>query len=106
MPAQSSVEAATTIRVRIPSPLRSYTGGESEVVVAIPVLAPELPPTLAGVLAALEQQCRGLRFRIIDEQGQVRPHIKLFVGSEATRDLAAPVPAGEDVMIVAALSGG
>jgi hypothetical protein len=104
--AHRSFEAATTVRVRIPSPLRSYTGGESEVTVAIPVLAPELPPTLAGVLAAVDSQYRGLRFRIIDEQGQVRPHVKLFVGMHATRDLAAPVPAGQDVMIVAALSGG
>lgn len=94
------------MRVRIPSPLRSYTDGAAEVVVAIPVLAPELPPTLAGVLAAVEGQHRGLRFRIVDEQGRIRPHIKLFVGLEATRDLATPVPAGADVMIVAALSGG
>jgi hypothetical protein len=100
------MEAAATVVVRIPSPLRSYTEGAAEVEVAIPVLAPELPPTLAGVLAAVEQQHRGLRFRIVDEQGKVRPHIKLFVGLEATRDLATPVPAGQDVMIVAALSGG
>ena len=106
MSASRSMEAATTVRVRIPSPLRSYTEGQAEVVVAIPVLAPEHPPSLAGVLAALESQHRGLRFRIVDEQGGVRPHIKLFVGANATRDLAAPVPSGEDVMIVAALSGG
>lgn len=106
MSAHRSVEAATTVRVRIPSPLRSYTEGRDEVTVAIPVLAPELPPTLAGVLAAVEAQHHGLRFRIVDEQGAIRPHIKLFVGLSATRDLATPVPAGQDVMIVAALSGG
>lgn len=106
MSAHRSAEAATAVRVRIPSPLRSYTGGAAEVVVAIPVLAPEHPPTLAAVLAAVEAQYRGLRFRIVDEQGGVRPHIKLFVGVHATRDLTAPVPAGEEVMIVAALSGG
>jgi hypothetical protein len=104
--AHRSSEVAAAVRVRIPSPLRSYTGGESEVRVAIPVLAPELPPTLEGVLAALDSQYRGLRFRIVDEQGRVRPHIKLFVGTMATRDLNVPVPPGEDVMIVAALSGG
>jgi molybdopterin converting factor small subunit len=106
MGAHRSVEAATTVRVLIPSPLRSYTGGDAEVRVAIPVLAPELPPTLAGVLAAVEGQHRGLRFRIVDEQGKIRPHIKLFVGRTATRDLATTVSEGEDVMIVAALSGG
>ena len=95
------------MRVRIPSPLRSYTGGASEVVVALPVLAPEHPPTLnarsrrAGIEAS-----RALRFRIIDEQGRVRPHIKMFVGPMLVRDLATPVPADRDVMIVGALSGG
>jgi hypothetical protein len=101
-----STEAAAIVRVRVPSPLRSYTQGATDVRVAVPVLAPELPPTLSAVLAALERRHRGLRFRIIDEQGRVRPHIKVFVGLDLARDLATPVPAGQDVMIVAALSGG
>lgn len=104
--AKASIEAGALVRVRIPSPLRSYTNGADEVVVALPVLAPEHPPTLAAVLAALEQNCRGLRFRIIDEQGNVRPHIKVFVGLDIARDLDTPVPPDRDVMIVAALSGG
>jgi sulfur-carrier protein len=104
--ARSTVEAGALVRVRIPSPLRSYTDGASEVVVALPVLAPEHPPTLSAVLAQLESKHRGLRFRIIDEQGRLRPHIKLFVGLDLARDLATPVPADHDVMIVAALSGG
>ena len=104
--AKATMEAAALVRVRIPSPLRSYTDGASEVTVALPVLAPEHPPTLNAVLAALEVKHRGLRFRIIDEQGRLRPHIKLFVGLDLVRDLATPVPADRDVMIVAALSGG
>ena len=52
MPAQLSPEAAAVVRVLVPSPLRSYTGS-AETDVAVPVLAPELPPTLGGVLAAL-----------------------------------------------------
>jgi sulfur-carrier protein len=103
--AQSSREAAVVIRVRVPSPLRSYTGA-AEVAVAVPVLAPEMPPTLGGVLAALDGAYPGIRFRMIDEQGQVRPHIKLFIDTALTRDLAAPLAAGSSVMIVAALSGG
>ncbi|HKU85233.1 MAG TPA: MoaD/ThiS family protein [Casimicrobiaceae bacterium] len=93
------------MRVRIPSPLRSYTG-EPEVLVAVPVLAPELPPTVSGVLAALNVNYPGIRFRMVDEQGNVRPHIKLFVGSDVTRDLGSPIPSGATLMIVAALSGG
>jgi sulfur-carrier protein len=105
MSAQSSVEAAIVVHVRIPSPLRSYTGS-SEVSVAVPVLAPELPPTLGGVLAALNLAFPGFRFRIVDEQGNVRPHIKLFVGNELARELRAPLRAGAALTIVAALSGG
>jgi molybdopterin synthase sulfur carrier subunit len=105
MTARTSQETATVVRVRIPSPLRSYTGG-AEVGVAVPVLAPELPPTVGGVLAALNLNYPGIRFRIIDEQGKIRPHVKLFVGSDATRDLGAQIPSGATLMIVAALSGG
>ena len=105
MSAQSSREVAAIIRVRVPSPLQSYTGS-GEVQVAVPVLAPELPPTLGGVLAALDGAYPGIRFRMIDEQGGVRPHIKLFVNASLTRDLSAPLPSGGIVMIVAALSGG
>jgi len=103
--AEVSVEAAAIVRVRVPSPLRSYTGS-AEVDIAVPVLAPELPPTLGGVLAALDVAYPGLRFRMIDEQGNVRPHIRLFTGNVATRDLGATIESGEVLMIVAALSGG
>ena len=105
MPAQLSPEAAAVVRVRVPTPLRSYTGA-SVVDVAVPVLAPEHPPALKGVLAALDLAYPGIRFRIIDEQKQVRRHIKLFVGGRLVRDLAEPMPAGVELMIVAALSGG
>ncbi len=106
MSASNSQEAAAIVKVSIPSPLRSYTGGDAEVSVAIPVLAPEEPPQLRSVLAALDVRYPGFRFRVIDEQGGVRPHIKVFVGRTAVRDLAAPIPQGESVLIVAALSGG
>jgi sulfur-carrier protein len=104
MTAQTSAETAAIVRVRIASPLRSYTGA-AEVRVAVPLLAPEHPATLGGLLAALDASFPGIRFRMIDEQGQVRPHIKLFVGNVMTRDLAAPLTS-DSVMIVAALSGG
>jgi molybdopterin converting factor small subunit len=104
--ARVSAEAAAVFRVRIPSPLRSYTEGADEVSVAVPVLAPEHPPTLAAVLAALDARHRGLRFRIVDEQGRVRPHIKIFANAVLVRDLGTPVSPGAELMIVAALSGG
>ncbi|MEO8977304.1 MAG: MoaD/ThiS family protein [Casimicrobiaceae bacterium] len=103
---RTSSETAAVVDVEIPSPLRSYTGGDARVKVAVPLLAPESPPTLGGVLAALDGGYHGIRFRIVDEQGRVRPHIRIFVGQAIARDLRAPVPAGNVVMIVAALSGG
>jgi len=105
MPAQLSSEVAAVVNVRIPSPLRSYTHA-AEVGVAIPLLAPELPPTVGGVLAALDGAYPGIRFRIVDEQGRLRPHIKVYAGGLPTRDLRTPIPSGAEVMIVAALSGG
>ena len=60
----------------------------------------------ADVLAGLEAAYPGIRFRMIDEQGRVRPHIQLFVGSALPRDLRTPFHAGATIMIVGALSGG
>jgi hypothetical protein len=103
---RTSNEAAVIVDVDLPSPLRSYAGGDAQVRVAVPLLAPESPPSLGGVLAALDGNFHGLRFRIVDEQGRIRPHIRIFVGRTVAKDLRTLVPSGETVMIVAALSGG
>ena len=91
------------MKVRIPGLLRAYTGGERMVRLAFDS---DTAPTLADVLAALEGRFAGLRFRVIDEQAQVRPHIKLFVDGELVSDLRRTVPANAELMIVGALSGG
>jgi hypothetical protein len=104
--AKATTEAAAIVRIRIPAQLRSYTGGQSDVTIALPVLAPEHPPTLSAVLAALDTRFPGIRFRIVDEQGRVRPHIKVFIGLDLATDLGAFVPGDREVMIVGALSGG
>jgi len=106
MVATTSNEAAAIVRVLIPSPLRSYTGGDAEVAVAVPVLAPEEPPQVRSMLAALDGRYPGFRFRIVDEQGHMRRHIRIYVGRMPVGDLSAPIPQGAEVMIVAALSGG
>ena len=49
---------------------------------------------------------RASRFRVVDEQGAIRPHIKFFVNRELARSLAARLAAGDEVLVVAALSGG
>ena len=86
------------MRVLIPSPLFSYTGGRRETDAA--------GRTLAEVVADLDARYPGLRFRIVDEHGAIRPHIRFWVGTRLAPDLAAPVGPGDVVMIVAALTGG
>jgi hypothetical protein len=88
--------------VRIPGLLRSYTAGAESV--AVELAGPV--PTLADALAGLDAHYPGLRFRIIDEQGAIRPHVKLFVDGVLTRDPALRVPTDAELMIVGALSGG
>jgi sulfur-carrier protein len=86
------------MRVRIPSPLYSYTGGQAEVLGA--------GASLGELLRILDARYPGLRFRVIDEQDQVRTHIRFFVNGESVRSLGQPLSADDDVIIVAALSGG
>ena len=85
--------------VRIPTVLRSYTAGAEAVEIATPA-------TLGAAVDALDARFPGVRFRIVDEQHAVRPHIKLFIDGALLRDLAAPIPAARELMIVGALSGG
>jgi molybdopterin converting factor small subunit len=85
------------MKVLIPSALRSYTErGEAEASGA----------TLAALLVDLEQQYPGIRFRMVDEQDRIRRHIRIFVNGEQARDLARPLDAKDEVIIVQALSGG
>ena len=86
------------MRVRIPTPLRSYTDQQKVVEAA--------GASVGAVLDDLDRQFPGLRFRVVDEQGRVRTHMKVFVNQDATRDLAAPVDPGDEITIMQALSGG
>ncbi len=85
------------MKVLIPTPLRSYTG-ERQVEAA--------GATIAELLADLDRHHPGIRFRMVDEQDRLRPHIRLFVNGELARDLAAPLAPADEVQIVQALSGG
>ncbi len=85
------------MRVLIPTPLRSYTAArEVEAEGA----------TLAALLVDLDRRHPGIRFRMIDEQDRMRPHIRFFVNGEQVFDLARPLLPGDEVQIVQALSGG
>lgn len=84
--------------VRIPSPLRSYTAGAATVAAE--------GGTVAEVLAGLEGRFAGIRFRMVDEQGRIRRHIRLYVNTEEVTALSQLVGAGDVVHVICALSGG
>ena len=86
------------MKVVIPSQLRGYTGGAKEVDAA--------GATVADVLADLDRQFPGFRFRVIDEQDRVRQHILIFVGGERCEDVRDKIPEGAEMFIAGALSGG
>jgi sulfur-carrier protein len=85
------------MKVLIPSALRSYTErSETEASGA----------TLAAALADLDRRYPGIRFRMVDEQDRIRPHIRIFVNGQQVCDLSQPLRATDEVVIVQALSGG
>jgi sulfur-carrier protein len=86
------------MRVRIPTPLRSYTGERSAVDAE--------GTTVAELLADLDRQFPGLRFRMVDEQHRLHPHMKVFVDQDSVRDLATPITDAGEVTLMQALSGG
>ena len=86
------------MRVLIPNPLRSYTGEAAAVSAS--------GATLGELTHDLDRRFPGMRFRVIDEQGQVRKHIRFFVNGLQCRQLDAALRETDEVMIVCALSGG
>ena len=62
--------------------------------------------TVAEVLADLNSSFPGLRFRMVDEHGQLRKHMRVFVNREIVRDLDTPVADDDEFVIMQALSGG
>ena len=93
---------ARVFHVAIPTQLRSYTGGAARVDVTVDAASPRL----ADIFAALERTYPGIRFRMMDEAGRVRPHIQVFVDMAVERNPNAALREGATIMIVGALSGG
>lgn len=85
------------MKVLIPSPLRSYTQR---------TWVEAQGATLADVLADLDAHYPGIRFRMIDEQDRMRPHVRFFVRGDAVFDLTVPLAPHDELLIVQALSGG
>ena len=91
-----------TFKVAIPTPLRSYTHGAARVDAVVEAQ----PARLRDVFATLDVEYPGIRFRMIDEAGRLRPHVQVFVGHSVQRNPDAILQPGDEIMIVGALSGG
>jgi molybdopterin converting factor small subunit len=90
--------SAETVKVMLPSPLADYTANRREVEAA--------GATLDELMRDLDRRYPGLRFRVIDEQDAIRPHIKIFVNRVQAATLSMPLAPADEVLVVAALSGG
>ena len=86
------------MRVLIPQPLLSYTARRDRVDAS--------GETLDALLWDLDRQFPGIRFRMIDEQDRMRPHVVFFVRGTRTRDLHESLDGCDEVVILQALSGG
>jgi molybdopterin converting factor small subunit len=90
-----------SVSVRIPTILRTYTGGDSEVTAE--------GGTLAEVFDNLDGQFAGIKGRIVDENGKLRRFVNVYVGNDDVRfldDLATPTPDGAQVSVIPAVAGG
>jgi sulfur-carrier protein len=90
-----------SVSVRIPTILRSYTGGAAEVTAGA--------GTLREVIAGLDAAFPGIGGRILDDTGKLRRFVNVYVGDEDVRfadGLDTPVPAGIQVSVIPAVAGG
>ena len=89
------------VSVRIPTILRTYTGGESEVSAE--------GDTLAAVLDDLDSNYSGIKGRVLDEGGELRRFVNVYVGNDDVRfleNLDTPTPDGTQISVIPAVAGG
>jgi molybdopterin converting factor small subunit len=90
-----------SVTVRVPTILRTYTAGASEVSVE--------GSTLAEVIAALEAGYPGIGPRVLDDEGKLRRFVNVYVGDDDVRfaeGLQTAIPAGATVSVIPAVAGG
>jgi molybdopterin converting factor small subunit len=90
-----------SVSVRIPTILRTYTGGESEVSAN--------GDTLAEVLDHLDASYAGIKGRILDDQGELRRFVNVYVGNDDVRfleNLDTATPEGTQISVIPAVAGG
>ena len=90
-----------TISVKIPTPLRKLTDGNSTVSVS--------GSDITNIISELENQYPGIKDRICEENGEIRPFVNIFVNGEDIRyleGLNSKLSEGDEISIVPAVAGG
>ena len=94
----------SAVAVRVPTILRTHTRGESDVTVSVGERA-----TLADVVVALETAFPGIAGRVLDDTGQIRRFVNVYVDDDDVRfaaGLQTPTPDGTKVSVIPAVAGG
>ena len=89
------------ITVRIPAPLRKVTNGKDRVEVDA--------ENLADMVEAMEEQYPGIKERLLDESGELRHFVNIYVNGEDVQflqGLETPIAGSDEVSIVPAVAGG
>lgn len=89
------------ITVRLPGALRDAVGGDNKVTAT--------GRTLDEVFADVERRFPGFRSRVVDDTGQLKTFVNVYIGDADARErggLSAPVPADAEVMVIPAMAGG
>ncbi|WP_052863627.1 MoaD/ThiS family protein [Streptomyces niger] len=90
-----------SVNVRIPTILRTYTGGQAEV--------PAEGANLSEVIADLEKNHAGIAARVLDDTGKLRRFVNVYVNDDDVRfegGLQTATPDGASVSIIPAVAGG
>jgi molybdopterin converting factor small subunit len=90
-----------SIAVKVPTILRTYTGGAADVSVS--------GTTLAEALSDLDAQYPGIGPRVLDDEGRLRRFVNVYVNDDDVRfleDLQTPTPDGSSISIIPAVAGG
>lgn len=91
------------ISVELPRALAELADGRTSIVLAEPCT------TVGDALVALSRESAAVVDRVVDDRGQVRPHVNVFVGEESIRflqGLQTPIESDARILIIAAVSGG
>lgn len=86
------------MKIRVSSHLYEYTEGREFIEAE--------GATARALFEDVDARRPGFYFRIVDEQGNLRPHINVFLDTKLVRDLDAPLDGVQTVHVLGALSGG